>query len=125
MSKISFRLNNTVFVVALAVLFFPKFLSAETFKILGSRPMGMGGAFVAVADDALAQYWNPANLATQRKFDIEIPEPIPETLPQKYTRKEVGNSSRVLIPPKIYRMILHFWPGFVGGWNLKVSDPAV
>ena len=31
---------------------------------LGVRANGMGGAFVGVADDATAVYWNPAGLAT-------------------------------------------------------------
>ncbi|MFH1502364.1 MAG: hypothetical protein ABIG03_04890 [Candidatus Eisenbacteria bacterium] len=35
------------------------FLEVET----GARPMGMGGAFVAVADDVTALHWNPAGLA--------------------------------------------------------------
>jgi|GEM_PF-544747 len=30
--------------------------------ITGARPQGLGGAFVAVADDANALYWNPAGL---------------------------------------------------------------
>jgi hypothetical protein len=30
---------------------------------VGARPMGMGGAFVAVADDVTALHWNPAGLA--------------------------------------------------------------
>ncbi|HYW68302.1 MAG TPA: hypothetical protein VE960_01750, partial [bacterium] len=30
---------------------------------LGARAMGMGGAFVAVADDVTALHWNPAGLA--------------------------------------------------------------
>jgi hypothetical protein len=30
---------------------------------LGARAMGMGGAFVAVADDATAVHWNPAGLS--------------------------------------------------------------
>ena len=30
---------------------------------VGGRPAGMGEAFVAVADDASALYWNPAGLA--------------------------------------------------------------
>jgi opacity protein-like surface antigen len=46
---------------------------ASSFKILGTRPLGMGGAFVAVAEDAIAQYWNPAGFALQKGFDIQIP----------------------------------------------------
>ncbi len=33
-------------------------------EILGVRAQGMAGAFVAVADDATAAYWNPAGLGT-------------------------------------------------------------
>ncbi|MEW6320907.1 MAG: conjugal transfer protein TraF [Acidobacteriota bacterium] len=33
-------------------------------QTLGSRATGLGGAFVAVADDSTAVYWNPAGLAT-------------------------------------------------------------
>ena len=36
---------------------------AQTFEAAGTRAAGMGGAFVAVADDASAVYWNPAGLA--------------------------------------------------------------
>ena len=35
---------------------------AQVFESLGVRALGMGGAFVAVADDATANYWNPAGL---------------------------------------------------------------
>ena len=37
---------------------------AEAQSLLGVRANGMGGAFVGVADDATAVYWNPAGLAT-------------------------------------------------------------
>lgn len=36
--------------------------SAQTFEAVGTKAAGMGGAFVAVADDATAVYWNPAGL---------------------------------------------------------------
>jgi hypothetical protein len=37
--------------------------SAEFLKIgVGARALGMGGAFVSIADDATATYWNPAGL---------------------------------------------------------------
>lgn len=36
---------------------------AQPFEVVGVRALGMGGAFVAVADDATANYWNPAGLA--------------------------------------------------------------
>ncbi len=36
----------------------------------GARPLGMGGAFVAIADDASATYWNPAGLAQLDRIEI-------------------------------------------------------
>src|SRR4029453_16580011 len=33
-------------------------------EVFGVRAQGMAGAFVAVADDATAAYWNPAGLGT-------------------------------------------------------------
>lgn len=36
----------------------------RTFEVVGSRALGMGGAFVAVADDPTAVFWNPAGLAS-------------------------------------------------------------
>ena len=40
----------------------PVALHAEQWQVLGTRPMGMGGAFVAVAQGPAAQYWNPGGL---------------------------------------------------------------
>ena len=42
--------------------------NAQIFEIVGTRAQGMGGAFVAVADDATATWWNPAGLATGAYF---------------------------------------------------------
>jgi long-subunit fatty acid transport protein len=44
------------------------------FSGVGVRAMGMGGAYIAVADDFTASYWNPAGLAqiTDRKLDVSF-----------------------------------------------------
>jgi len=48
--------------------------SAVLFLLIspGARAAGMGEAFVAVADDATAAYWNPAGLAFQRGREITL-----------------------------------------------------
>jgi hypothetical protein len=50
--------------VALATIAFPSLSFAQRFDDVGVRAQGMAGAFVAVADDASATWWNPAGLAT-------------------------------------------------------------
>jgi hypothetical protein len=48
--------------LALALLQ-PRAASAQSvFESAGERALGMGGAFVAVADDSTATFWNPAGL---------------------------------------------------------------
>ncbi|MFA4843913.1 MAG: hypothetical protein WC632_03055 [Candidatus Margulisiibacteriota bacterium] len=42
----------------------------SAFAFFGTRPMGMGGAFTAVADDANAPYWNPAGLALNPEVSL-------------------------------------------------------
>lgn len=37
--------------------------AGATYACVGARPLAMGGAFIALADDANATYWNPAGLA--------------------------------------------------------------
>ena len=45
--------------------------AAEFLRIgIGSRAIGMGGAFVAVADDGTASYWNPAGLGNLDKHQV-------------------------------------------------------
>ena len=60
------------FALALLLVFFPLSLAAQTFGGVGARAEGMGGAFVAVADDASAVYWNPAGIATGATFDLQV-----------------------------------------------------
>jgi hypothetical protein len=44
--------------------------SAQIIESVGNRAMGMGGAFVAVASDSTATWWNPAGLATGPFSDV-------------------------------------------------------
>lgn len=46
--------------------------SAQQFEMVGHRALGMGGAFVAVANDSAATWWNPAGLATGPFLDVAI-----------------------------------------------------
>ena len=63
-------------IIALFVVFLPLTFSvsvhAQNFGGVGARAEGMGGAFVAVADDASAVYWNPAGIATGATFDLQV-----------------------------------------------------
>jgi F plasmid transfer operon protein TraF len=47
-----------------------RLVEAQDFEVFGTRAAGMGGAFVAVADDASAVYWNPAGLAMGSYFSL-------------------------------------------------------
>ena len=57
-----------VFTVLLAVGSTP--VAAQPFEVAGHRALGMGGAFVAVANDSTATWWNPAGLATGPFLDV-------------------------------------------------------
>ena len=46
--------------------------AAQSFEAVGQRALGMGGAFVAVANDSSATWWNPAGLATGPFLDVAI-----------------------------------------------------
>src|SRR5690349_14559928 len=56
----------------LLVLALPVSVHAQTFGDIGVRAEGMGGAFVAVADDATGAYWNPAGIASGSIFDLQV-----------------------------------------------------
>jgi hypothetical protein len=57
-------------IAALAVSVAPA--AAQSFDTVGTRAAGMGGAFVAVADDASAVYWNPAGFASGALFSLVL-----------------------------------------------------
>jgi hypothetical protein len=74
---------------------------AQPFEGPGARAQGMA-AFVAVADDASAVYWNPAGLATGAYFSLVLDRTEAETLPEGADRGDRRS-----------------------GWMLALSAPAV
>lgn len=57
----------------------PRDAAAQSFESIGVRAQGMGGAYVAVADDATATWWNPAGLATGAYFSALVEYDRPRT----------------------------------------------
>jgi hypothetical protein len=48
----------------------PARAAAQLYEDVGTRAQGLAGAFVAVADDASAVWWNPAGIATGAYFNV-------------------------------------------------------
>ena len=57
--------------VFLCLIAWPAALRAQAIETVGERAMGMGGAFVAVADDSTATWWNPGALAAGPFVDVD------------------------------------------------------
>jgi hypothetical protein len=57
--------------------------SAQSIDTVGTRAKGMGGAFVAVADDASAVYWNPAGLARGAYFSLLLDGSTSKSVPDQ------------------------------------------
>jgi hypothetical protein len=66
---------------ASAILAWGTCAAAQSFEAVGTRAAGMGGAFVAVADDASAAYWNPAGFASGDFFSIVFDRGISKSDP--------------------------------------------
>src|SRR5262245_8935932 len=56
----------------LLLLALPVGARAQIVESVGSRAQGMGGAFVAVANDSSANWWNPAGLADGPFLDLAL-----------------------------------------------------
>jgi hypothetical protein len=66
-------MKNTARVLLIMACFgCPAMASAQILESVGSRALGMGGAFVGVATDSSATWWNPAALASGPFVDLSI-----------------------------------------------------
>jgi hypothetical protein len=77
----------------------------EGFAGVGMRAQGMAGAFVAVADDPTATFWNPAGLATGGLYGLTI----------EWTRLQSGNHDGPVTPGPTARNASY---AAVGSWPL-------
>jgi hypothetical protein len=64
---------------SVALFSFDTVARAQVVETVGSRALGMGGAFVAVASDSSATWWNPAGLAAGPFVDIALARAVTET----------------------------------------------
>jgi long-chain fatty acid transport protein len=67
-SSLALPLASILFGIFIAA--FPAAASAQTIEEVGTRAQGMGGAFVAVANDSTATWWNPAGTAAGPFVDV-------------------------------------------------------
>ncbi len=72
--------HKSLGIIAVVSLALVPAAAAQTFETVGTRALGMGGAFVAVADDASATWWNPAGLATGPTIDFILARQRLDTL---------------------------------------------
>jgi len=97
--------------------------SAEAQAPLGARASGLAGAFVGVADDASAVYWNPAGLATGAIVSVIATFSSEETAPDDPQtaagERHTGRMVALSLPPiglAYYR---------VGAYGTGEATPAV
>ena len=60
----------------------PAALQAQSIEVIGTRAAGLGGAFVGVADDGSAAYWNPAGLAAGAYFSLVLDTGSEQAVPE-------------------------------------------
>ena len=84
--------------LVLAISILVSLINAQGFDQLfvGARPLSMGGAFVALADDGNVVTWNPAGLPRLRRteftltytnlYNLELISPILDLQGRSFTR---------------------------------------
>ena len=74
--------------VALLLAAAPMPAAAQIIESVGTRALGMGGAFVAVADDSTASWWNPAGLAAGAFMDVSTGRSVTDLRPRIPARRD-------------------------------------
>ena len=75
-----------------AVAGLPRSAAGQSMEVVGARAAGMAGAFVGVADDGSATYWNPGGLAAGSYFSLVLDGGADRAVPQNSTRGRTQSS---------------------------------
>lgn len=86
--------------------------AGQTIETVGSRALGMGGAFVALADDSSATWWNPAALAAGPFLDLAI----------GWSRTDTRAGSEPLARNRVTALSLSTPPLGVSYYRLCITD---
>jgi F plasmid transfer operon protein TraF len=89
------RMLQSVASGAATLLVCPAVSHAQPIETIGTRAAGMGGAYVAVVDDASAVYWNPAGFAAGSYFSLVLDRGGAKVNPESSDR--AGSRSGFLI----------------------------
>lgn len=73
--------------------------SAQVVETVGSRALGMGGAFVAVATDSSATWWNPAGIAAGPFLDTAIGRATTQASEHLPARRDTSSWFALATPP--------------------------
>jgi hypothetical protein len=100
---------------------------AQVVETVGSRALGMGGAFVGVASDSSATWWNPGGLAAGPYVDVALARATTESKGDLPARRDTVTWFALGTPPfgfSYYRLRLTDITPFVPG-DGDPSDPTV
>ncbi len=73
--------------------------AAQVVEAVGARALGMGGAFVAVADDSSATWWNPAGAASGPFLDLAFGRAVTSTQGDLPAGRDRGAWLALTTPP--------------------------
>ncbi len=116
------EINRTILIYIFISLFLPVFLFSETYKGynlsyydkgIGGLPSGLGGAFVSIADDGNAPFYNPAGLP-----DIER-----KTISLNYRSSFIGSENLIYVS-YLYNLNEKTGLGFSFIWS-GISDMQI